>query len=215
MVLTIVPLNLDVTSPERTAVGDQEQSANIQVFETPEFQLRVGPDGESFRVEGPGLARALGFRDAYVLVRSIPEAEKGYTLTRTPGGEQKTWFVTEAGFYRAVGQRQVSRIKDPAARDRVARFQAWVYGEVLPSIRRTGGYRAAAAEAVSPIMARLAEVAHKQAVVPASGRILAFHRWHNTQKGVEAFGELCIQLELDFRPLGPGDGQGQLTDGAA
>lgn len=196
-------------------MGDQQQSANIQVFETPEFQLRVGPDGESFRVEAPGLAKALGFREAYDLTRSIPSEEKGSEIVRTPGGNQRVWYLTEPGFYRAVGQRQVSRIKDPAARDRVARFQAWVYGEVLPSIRRTGGYRTAAAEAVSPIVARLAEVAHKEVVVPTSGRILAHHRWHNTQKGVEAFGELCIQLELDFRPLSPGDKQGELTDGAA
>lgn len=111
------------------------------IFENREFQLRITPADDSFRVEAPGLARALGFRDSHDLVRSIPEAEKGYELVRTPGGDQNVWHLTEPGFYRALGQRQTARIKDAAVRDQVVRFQGWVYGDVLPAIRRTGGYQ--------------------------------------------------------------------------
>lgn len=115
-------------------------TSNLIPFRNEEFELTVTPDGDSFRVHAPGLARALGFRDAYRLLEAIPEDEKGYTIACTPGGEQRIGYVTEAGFYRCLGQRQAARIKDDSIRDQVERFQGWVYGEVLPQIRRTGSY---------------------------------------------------------------------------
>jgi len=145
-------------------------------------------------------------------VRSIPEPEKGSEIVRTPGGDQRVWYLTEPGFYRAVGQRQATRIKDPAARERVARFQGWVYGEVLPAIRRTGSYQPTTVDVDSAIAKRLAEIAYKEHIVPGSARVLAFQRWNKPAKGIEAFGQVCIQLELDLTPLTPAisDGRGQL-----
>ncbi|MBA9003706.1 phage antirepressor KilAC domain-containing protein [Thermomonospora cellulosilytica] len=115
----------------------------LQVFGNGEFELRITPSGDSFTVEAPGLARALGFRDANTLVQSIPNEEKGYGLARTPGGDQCVWTLTEPGFYRAIGQRQAARVKDERIREQVTRFQNWVYREVLPAIRRTGSYSVA------------------------------------------------------------------------
>lgn len=109
-------------------------------FTNGEFHLELLSHGsEDFRVLAPGLARALGFREAHDLLRSIPMEEKGSELVRTPGGEQSVGYLTEAGFYRALGQRQAARIVDQSARASVQRFQSWVYGEVLPTIRKTGG----------------------------------------------------------------------------
>ena len=113
---------------------------NITPFSSDEFELSILPDGDSFRVLAPGLAHALGMRDASRLLESIPGAEKGYTTACTPGGEQRVGYVTEAGFYRALGQRQAARVKAPVIRTQVERFQTWVYTEVLPQIRRTGIY---------------------------------------------------------------------------
>ncbi|WP_101791101.1 BRO-N domain-containing protein [Nonomuraea indica] len=112
----------------------------IQLFDNGEFELRVTPDLDSFKVAAPGLARALAFHAAKDMLRTIPDEEKGWEIAPTLGGDQKVSFVTEAGFYRAIGQRQAARIKDDAMRDMVIRFQNWVYREVLPEIRRTGGY---------------------------------------------------------------------------
>ncbi len=54
-----------------------------------EFELSVEPHPvDGFRVFGSHLARALGFRDAFRLMESIPDGEKGYTTACTPGGEQ-------------------------------------------------------------------------------------------------------------------------------
>lgn len=115
--------------------------SEIKLFENDEFALRLTPTGDTFTASAPDIARALGFRDAARLVESIPDEEKGYTLSCTPGGNQRVWYLTEAGFYRAIGQRQPARIRDATVRGQVARFQAWVYAEVLPAIRRTGTYR--------------------------------------------------------------------------
>ena len=49
----------------------------------------------------------------------------------TPGGIQNSTFVTEAGMYTVI-LRSNSSIAKP--------IQKWVTGEVLPAIRKTGGY---------------------------------------------------------------------------
>lgn len=109
-------------------------------FTNGEFQLEIRPhETDGFRALASSLARALGFREAYDLLRSIPRGEKGSELVRTPGGEQPAGYLTEAGFYRALGQRQAARIADESVRASVERFQSWVYSEVLPTIRKTGG----------------------------------------------------------------------------
>lgn len=118
-----------------------------QPFTNGEFNLDLKPHPvDGFRVMSPGLARALGFRESFDLMRSIPDEEKGSALVRTLGGEQRVGYLTEAGFYRALGQRQAARIADNALREMVERFQTWVYRDVLPSIRMAGGYRAPAPE---------------------------------------------------------------------
>lgn len=119
---------------------DASTQGQLTQFSNSEFTLDLIPDGTSFKVAAPGLAKALGFYAAKDMLRAIPDEEKGWEIAPTPGGEQQVGYVTEAGFYRALGQRQAARVKDPNIRDRVERFQNWVYGEVLPSIRQRGGY---------------------------------------------------------------------------
>lgn len=85
--------------------------------------------------------RAMSVRDGYTLVRNLPKEEKGQHVLERAHGDG--WFVTEPGFYRVLGQRQLGRIKDEAVREQVERFQNWIYREVLPSLRRTGRYERA------------------------------------------------------------------------
>jgi len=56
---------------------------------------------------------------------------KGRNSIPTPGGNQDMWCVNEAGLYKLV-----FTSRKPEAE----RFTDWVAGEVIPSIRRTGGY---------------------------------------------------------------------------
>lgn len=114
----------------------QNPGSEITLFDNGEFRLEFQPDGAGgFLVDAPTVARQLGFREAHDLLRNIPAGEKGSALARTPNGGQRT-YLTEAGFYRALGQRQAARIPDAAARDFVERFQSWVFGDVLPKLRR-------------------------------------------------------------------------------
>ena len=55
---------------------------------------------------------------------------KTYPL-QTKGGIQYTMFVNEQGFYQVIFQSNKSEAK---------KFQDWVFSEILPSIRKHGGY---------------------------------------------------------------------------
>ncbi len=64
--------------------------------------------------------------------------EKGVANADTPGGQQQMQIINESGLYALV-----LRSRKPEAR----KFAKWVTGEVLPTIRKTGGYAKPAAEA--------------------------------------------------------------------
>lgn len=115
---------------------------NIERFTNAEFDIEVLPRDGSFIVLANGLAKGLAYKDAWNMLRNIADIEKGSSLVRTPGGDQRVWHVTEPGFYRLIGQRQTSRIKDAFVRDQVDRFQHWIFHDVLPSLRKTGQYAA-------------------------------------------------------------------------
>lgn len=74
-------------------------------------------------------------------------------------------YLTEAGFYRALGQRQAARIADAELRERVERFQSWTYGIVLPQIRKTGSYNTATLDLSDPLAAVEAEAARTQRAI--------------------------------------------------
>lgn len=115
---------------------------SIERFTNSEFNIELVPHGDSFKVVASGVAHALGFHSARDMLRTVPDDEKGWELAPTPGGEQEVHILLEAGFYRVIGQRQAKRISDEEVREQVKRFQSWVYGDVLPSLRKHGRYEA-------------------------------------------------------------------------
>ncbi|MCY4746444.1 BRO family protein [Pelomonas sp. UHG3] len=65
-------------------------------------------------------------------LKHLGDHEKGLVAVLTPrGGEQRVLAVNESGFYKLV-----LKSRKPEAR----KFQDWVTGVVLPSIRKDGGY---------------------------------------------------------------------------
>ena len=120
------------------------QGAGIMAFENADFgRIRaVSENGEPWFVASD-VSEVLGYRTAYDMTRNLFEDEKGTQIVRTPGGNQQMAIVNEPGFYHAVMQRRSSWVKDDDARHRVEAFQRWVTHEVLPAIRRDGGYMAA------------------------------------------------------------------------
>lgn len=67
----------------------------------------------------------------------LDDDEKGVHSVDTPGGRQQMTTVTEPGFYKLV-----MRSRKPEAKA----FQRWVTHEVLPALRRDGGYMVARAD---------------------------------------------------------------------
>ena len=67
-------------------------------------------------------------RDA---VAALDEDEKGVDSIDTPGGAQEMSIISEAGLYSLI-----LRSRKPEAKA----FKRWITHEVLPAIRKTGGY---------------------------------------------------------------------------
>lgn len=113
--------------------------SELMVFNSPEFgEIRsVEIDGEPWLV-GKDVAAALGYSDTDKAVRShVDEEDK---LTRQFGGSgqnRSMTIINESGLYSLILSSKL-----PGAK----KFKRWVTSEVLPSIRKTGGYLPAAAE---------------------------------------------------------------------
>lgn len=106
----------------------------LKVFNSEEFgDVRtVTINGDPWFV-GKDVAAALGFtnpRDA--ISTHVFDEDKGVESIDTLGGKQKMTVINESGLYALVFG---SRLKS------AQRFKHWVTSEVLPAIRRTGGYQ--------------------------------------------------------------------------
>jgi prophage antirepressor-like protein len=169
--------------------------SGIEQFQFGDREIRViDVDGAPWWV-ALDVCRALEFSDPNRAISRLDGDDTRKTrITDSSGRSQDMSIINESGMYTLI-----LRSNKPEARA----FKRWVTSEVLPAIRRTGGYQATSVEVDSAIAKRLAEIAYKEHVVPGSARVLAFQRWNKPQKGMEAFGQACIQLELDISPLAP------------
>lgn len=125
-----------------------------QVFENDEFgKLRVTQDenGEPGFVANDVCA-ILELKNPRSTLALLDEDEKGVHIVDTPGGKQQMTIITEPGFYKLV-----MRSRKPEAKA----FQRWVTHEVLPAIRRDGGYMVARDETPEETMARAVLLAQK------------------------------------------------------
>ena len=116
--------------------GENMSNDIVRQFESAEFgALRVVQDeqGEPWFVASD-IAKALGYRDANNLTRRLDDDEKGTRSVSTPSGNQLMNIINEAGLYSAILGSKV-----PSAKV----FKRWVTHEVLPSIRKDGGYMVA------------------------------------------------------------------------
>ena len=105
----------------------------LMIFNNPEFgEIRtVEVNGEPWLV-GKDVARALGYKNPQEAVRThVDDEDKGVSEILTPGGKQTVPIINESGLYSLVLSSKL-----PGAK----KFRRWVTSEVLPSIRKTGGY---------------------------------------------------------------------------
>lgn len=110
------------------------------------------------------VCRVLGIHNSRDALRDIvPDAEKGVAFSDTLGGRQEVATVKEGGLYRLM-----SRSRKPSA----ARFQAWLFGEVIPSIRKHGCYPAPVGPAL-PASVDLRNAKHLAVLMLQLGEIVA------------------------------------------
>lgn len=109
-------------------------------------------DGEPWFVASD-VCKALGIANSRDAVARLDEDEKGVALTDTLGGVQNLTTVNEPGLYALV-----LSSRKPEAKA----FKRWITHEVIPSIRKHGGY-IAGQEAMTPeeLMAKALMVAQK------------------------------------------------------
>lgn len=115
-------------------------STEIQPFEFEANKVRALADGGEVMFVASDIAKILGYRDAANLARTLDPDERGTREVSTPSGTQNMTVLTESGLYHAILNRETAYVKEPEAQAFVKRFQRWVTHEVLPQIRKTGGY---------------------------------------------------------------------------
>ena len=112
----------------------------IQPLEFEGNKVRALADGDEVMFVASDIAKILGYRDAANLARNLDDDERGIREVSTPSGTQNMTVITESGLYRSILNRETAYVKEPEAQAFVKRFQRWVTHEVLPQIRKTGGY---------------------------------------------------------------------------
>ena len=105
----------------------------IKVFENPAFgSIRtVVKDSEPWFV-GKDVAIALGYEKPTDAARKhVDPEDRGISKMETPSGLQTMTIINESGLYSLILSSKLPTAKQ---------FKHWVTSEILPSIRKTGGY---------------------------------------------------------------------------
>lgn len=105
----------------------------LKVFENSEFgELGVlVVDGKEY-FPATECAKMLGYKNPHKAIKDHCKIEGvNEMLVPTKGGSQKKKFINEGNLYRLI-----VKSKLPSAE----KFETWVFDEVLPTIRKTGGY---------------------------------------------------------------------------
>lgn len=102
-----------------------------KVFNYEDHQVRtVIKDGEPWFV-AKDVCEILGLTDVSKSLERLDEDEKGTNIIRTHGGPQQMSVVNEYGLYRLIFT---------SRKEEAEKFKRWLAHDVLPTIRKTGGY---------------------------------------------------------------------------
>lgn len=115
---------------------DPIERTSALIFENQEIRV-ITQNGKPYFV-AKDVCNVLEISDHKVALRKLADKDKGeYSiLSLNSGGIQKTKIITEGGFYKLILRSKKACIEGTQAH----RFSNWVCDEVLPTIRKTGGY---------------------------------------------------------------------------
>ena len=105
----------------------------ISTFRHPDFgEVRAIEIGGEPWLVGKDVAAALGYSDTNkAIAMHVDEEDKLNDKTASSLGQRGGWIINESGLYSLVLSSKL-----PGAK----KFKRWVTAEVLPSIRKHGGY---------------------------------------------------------------------------
>ena len=106
----------------------------IQIFTSEVFgEIRTCQVNNQIMFVGKDVAMALGYaKSRNALAAHVDDEDKKDALIQGPlGGTQKMTIINESGLYSLILSSKLPQAKA---------FKRWVTSEVLPQIRRTGGY---------------------------------------------------------------------------
>ena len=109
--------------------------SNIQIFTSDIFgEIRTCQVNNQIMFVGKDVATALGYSNSRkALLDHVDDEDKtdGVTIRDAIGRNQKAVFINESGLYSLILSSKLPQAKA---------FKRWVTSEVLPQIRKTGGY---------------------------------------------------------------------------
>lgn len=106
---------------------------NLQIFDSPDFgQIRtIQQNGEPWFV-GKDVAEILGYTNpSKALVDHVDDEDKLNNDSLSSLGQRGGWLINESGLYSLIISSKMPKAKE---------FKRWVTSEVIPAIRKTGGY---------------------------------------------------------------------------
>ena len=110
-------------------------NTNIQIFTSDIFgEIRTCQVNNQIMFVGKDVATALGYSNSRkALLDHVDDEDKtdGVTIRDAIGRNQKAVFINESGLYSLILSSKLPQAKA---------FKRWVTSEVLPQIRKTGGY---------------------------------------------------------------------------
>ncbi|MEE1437079.1 MAG: phage antirepressor KilAC domain-containing protein [Collinsella sp.] len=143
--------------------------ADLQLFSSERFgRLRATQIDCEVWFAATDVAKALGYRDANQITRALDDDEKRWsegTLSECTHSHLGIRLINESGLYRVLMRSQ---------RPEAIPFQRWLAHEVVPEIRRNGGYIATSPEdSDADIMARALLIAQK--TIDRKNELIALH----------------------------------------
>jgi anti-repressor protein len=100
------------------------------IYKSNKVRTFLDKNGEPWFVASD-VAKLLGHHSAKDAIRILDDDEKGGHIVPTLGGPQKLAIINESGLYSLILLSRKPEVKS---------FKKWITSEVLPSIRKTGGY---------------------------------------------------------------------------
>lgn len=104
----------------------------VQVFGNSEIRFVDHPKQKfDFGIVADDMATILEHSDTSMMCKGVDGEWKGTSSVYTPGGIQSMTVIWEPGIYQLL-----AKSRKPQAKQ----FQKWLFEQVIPTIRKTGGY---------------------------------------------------------------------------